>query len=37
VNNILKVLSGIPDETYGTELGVIKWDGNNFEFIPKGS
>ncbi len=37
VSNLLKVLSGIPDETYGTELGVIKWNGNKFIFTPKGS
>ena len=35
--NILKVHSGIPDDTYGTELGVIKWDGNQFIFKPNGS
>jgi len=30
----LIVLSGIPDETYKTKLGVIKWKGVKFEFIP---
>ena len=36
-SNILKVSSGIPDENYGTVLGVLLWNGQKFEFKPKGS
>ena len=36
-NNILHLLSGIPDDTYGTKLGVIEWDGRKFNFKPNGS
>ncbi|MDH5612122.1 MAG: hypothetical protein OEY66_06660 [Gammaproteobacteria bacterium] len=35
MSNILKVQSGIPDESFGIELGVIEWDGNKFNFVPK--
>ena len=36
-SNVLIVRSGIPDESYGTELGVIEWDGRKFNFVPKRS
>lgn len=35
-SNKIEVLSGIPDKTYGTKLGEIKWDGKKFDFLPKG-
>jgi hypothetical protein len=33
----LIVGSGIPDQSYGVELGGIEWDGNKFNFVPKKS
>lgn len=35
--NDLQLLSGIPDESYGTKLGIIEWDGDKFNFKPSGS
>jgi hypothetical protein len=36
-SNSLVVHSGIPDNSFGIELGTIEWNGNQFEFLPKGS
>lgn len=32
-SNTLIVYSGIPDESYGTELGYIEWNGHEFNFF----
>ena len=33
----LIVNSGIPDKSWGTRLGEIKWNGHKFKFVPKNS
>ena len=35
--NYLQLFSGIPDESYGTKLGIIEWAGDKFNFKPSGS
>lgn len=35
--NILTISSGVPDESYGTKIGLIKWNGRKFIFVRNNS